>query len=136
MEQRSFITDCENIKQSAIKGVLSKAYEDFFLLPAIVNKGRSFPTPLTRDDFFLTTEKRMQFLCSIKPGPKHGDPIRATIQKGYYCYNRNWYFNCCAGFAENSNSPILLNPGSSILLPQKVSEIKNQNLEMSMTDIP
>jgi hypothetical protein len=132
------ITDCNGLKQGAIRGVLMEAFKKQPVSVKVI-KEKDFTTPLTKEDFLLIAEKRIQYLAKndLLLNERGCIPpwVFATIIKGYYRVNGNWYLCCCAGFATTQQSPILVNLGSSVPVPRVVSEKKNQDLERNMSDI-
>lgn len=124
------ITDCLGVKQDAIKGVFSAAYKSSSI-EIIQQKGVSFQTPLTQDDFFLVTLKRMQQLRTNAPHPDHHF---ATIQKGYYYAHGLWYLSVCVSISFPLLNPLCV-MGSSVPVSQESSEKKSKDLSKNMSDI-
>lgn len=124
------ITDCTGIKQDAIKGIFLKRFEPN-PVEIIVQKGENFSTPLTLEDFFLTTERRMQQLIKNAPHPDH---YFSTIQKGYYRSKNLWYFSACIAIALPLFTPLCV-MACSAPVTQEASKKKDGDLSRNFSDI-
>ncbi len=124
------VTDCTGIKQDAIKGVFQGKFENDFI-DLKVQKGISFTTPMTKDDFSLTARKRIQQLRKNYENPA---VYFATIQKGYYCENSIWYLSACVAISAPLLAPLPL-MASSVPILGKCSKEKELDLNKNMGDI-
>ncbi len=133
----TIITDCIGIKQDAITGVLKGGILKDQPFTVKVFKEKDFPTPMTWEDFFLTTAKRLQYLTDSVSLPERGEGpwIFATLQKGYYRKNGMWYLSCCAGIVSSGQQHITPVMGASVPVGKKASDAKNIALEKNMTEI-
>lgn len=141
VSKKKYKYECTNnyrLPRPQIRGVLMEAFKKQPITVKVI-KEKEFTTPLTKDDFFLMAERRIQHLRTddLLLSERGCIPpwVFATIIKGWYRVNNNWYLCCCAGFATTQQSPILITLGSSVPVSKEVSEMKNKNLNRNMSEI-
>ncbi len=124
------ITDCDGIKQDAIKGVFMGKFKPN-PIEIILNKESVFKTPMSENDFHLTLQARLNCLTL---GSEENYDFCASIQKGYYYKNSLWHFNAIVGIIS-SEEHLVTAKTSSVPLPRKSSDKKSHDRSLNMTDI-